>query len=118
MSNSALDSTIQPIDVKAVFYSKNPTLARLIPGFIYRYLKRIVHEDDINNFLEKHGTKRNLDFIRAVIEDFNVHIQVEGRENIPKQGRYIFVANHPLGGFDGMILMKVIMNTSQHSNSL
>lgn len=108
MASPALKKTIQPIDVKSVFYTKNPKLAALIPGFIYRYLKRIIHQEDVNEFLKKHGEKLNLDFIDAAIEDFNVSIHIEGSENIPSTGRYIIVANHPLGGFDGIILMKII----------
>ena len=38
------------IDVEKVIASKNPTLAKLLPGFVLRYLKRIIHEDEINTF--------------------------------------------------------------------
>ncbi|MGD2035454.1 MAG: 1-acyl-sn-glycerol-3-phosphate acyltransferase [Bacteroidales bacterium] len=99
---------IQEVDVRGVFYKKNPGLARFIPGFVYRYLERIVHQKDINRFLEKYGDKYNVEFLEAVIDDFNVKIRVEGKENIPEQGRYIFAANHSLGGFDGIVLMKII----------
>ena len=102
------NEVIQPVDVKKVFYSKNPRLARLIPAFVFSYLKRIVHEDDINEFLAKHGQKLNLEFIDAAIEDFNVAITIEGEQNIPREGKYVFVANHPMGGFDGIVLMKII----------
>jgi 1-acyl-sn-glycerol-3-phosphate acyltransferase len=96
------------VDVKRIFYEKNPKAARYMPGFIFRYLKRIVHEDFINEFLKKHGNKYNLDFANAAIDDFNVKISIEGQENIPKKGRFIFVSNHPLGGFDGLIIMHVV----------
>lgn len=102
------------VDVKAVFHSKNPRLARLIPGFVFRYLKKVVHEDDVNSFLSAHGQKLDIDFIHAAIEDFNVSITTEGEENIPEKGRLIFAANHPLGGFDGIVLMKII---SSHFDS-
>jgi len=97
-----------PVDVKGVFYSKNAKLARLLPGFIFRFLKRIVHEDEMNVFLKKHGQKLDLDFIDAVIKDFKVSIETHGEENIPEAGRFIFAANHPLGGFDGLVLMQII----------
>jgi 1-acyl-sn-glycerol-3-phosphate acyltransferase len=108
MESVAHHKKIQPIDIKAVFYNKNPKLALLIPGFIYRYLKHIIHEEDINEFLKKHGEKQNLNFIDAAIEDFNVNIRLEGAENIPSKGRFIIAANHPLGGFDGIVLMKIM----------
>jgi 1-acyl-sn-glycerol-3-phosphate acyltransferase len=100
----------KPIDIRKVFYSKNPRLAKLLPGFIYSYLKRIVHEDFVNEFLTKHGSKHDLDFVEAAIKEFNVTIEVKGAEQLPKEGRYIFVSNHPLGGFDGLVLMKVLSN--------
>jgi 1-acyl-sn-glycerol-3-phosphate acyltransferase len=99
---------IKPIDIRQVFYSKNPGMARLLPGFVYRYLEKIAHQNDINAFLDKHGEKMGLDFVRAAIQDFNVRVQIRGDENLPREGRYIFAANHPLGGFDGMLLMDVL----------
>lgn len=105
---SGSGEVIQPINVRQVFYQKNVKLARLLPGFFFRYLEKIVHQKDINEFLSKHGQKRNLDFIDAAIEDFNVQITVLGEDHIPAQGRFIFVANHPMGGFDGIVFMKII----------
>lgn len=96
------------LDVKAIFHNKNPRLARWIPGFVFRYLKRILHEDFFNDILNNHGDKKNLAFLEAVIKDFNVTIEPIGEENLPKEGRYIFACNHPLGGFDGIVLMKII----------
>lgn len=87
---------------------KNPAIAKMLPGFIYRYIKRIIHQDFINNLLDKHGQKRGLNFVDAVIEDFNVKFVIRGEENLPSEGRYIFAANHPMGGFDGIILMHIL----------
>jgi 1-acyl-sn-glycerol-3-phosphate acyltransferase len=99
---------LEEVDVRKAFYSRNPRVAKLIPGFVYWYIKRIVHQNEMNEFLKVHGKKTGIYFINAVIEDFNVKIIVEGESNIPKKGRFQFVANHPLGGFDGMILMHII----------
>jgi 1-acyl-sn-glycerol-3-phosphate acyltransferase len=113
MNTRSAERSVQLIDLESVFKSKNPVLAGLIPGFIYRYLKRIIHVNDINEFLKIHGHKQNLEFVHAAIEDFNVTIHTEGEENIPASGRFLFVANHPLGGFDGIVLMAII---SKHFN--
>lgn len=99
---------LEKVDVREAFFRKNPGVARLIPGFIYWYIKRIVHQNEMNDFLKVHGKKTGIEFINAVIEDFNVRIIVKSEDNIPKNGRFQFVANHPLGGFDGMILMHII----------
>jgi hypothetical protein len=108
MDNYSSATRSEPLDIRAVFYSKNPKLARLIPGFIYKYLIRIIHQDELNEILSVHGDKFNNEFIAAVIEHFNVTIEIVGKENIPKEGRYIFASNHPLGGFDGILLMNII----------
>ncbi len=104
----AKKALLEKVDVREAFYSRNPKIAKLIPGFVYWYIKRIVHQNEMNEFLKVHGKKTGIDFINAVIRDFNVKIIVEGESNIPRKGRLQFVANHPLGGFDGMILMHVI----------
>ena len=108
MSQVTSSERIKPIDIKAVFADKNPKLARMLPGFIFTYLKRIVHQDFLNEFLKKYGDKFDLEFIDASIKDFNVTIKLRGEENIPKTGKYIFASNHPLGGFDGIVLMHTI----------
>jgi 1-acyl-sn-glycerol-3-phosphate acyltransferase len=33
---------------------------------------------------------------------------LHGIENVPESGSFIFASNHPLGGFDGMLLLKVV----------
>lgn len=96
------------IDIEKVFATKNPRLFRLIPGFIIRYLKRVIHQDKLNDTLERHKDKMGLDFIDVILEEFGANIIVEGIENLPAEGRYIVAANHPLGGIDGMALMKVV----------
>ncbi|MBN1596737.1 MAG: 1-acyl-sn-glycerol-3-phosphate acyltransferase [Bacteroidales bacterium] len=108
MSPEADKEQIQKVDLRGVFYSKNPGLAKLIPGFIYRYLRKVIHENDINEFLDKHGNKFNMDFINAAITDFKVSIETQGEEYLKMDGRFIFASNHPLGGFDGLVLMQIV----------
>jgi 1-acyl-sn-glycerol-3-phosphate acyltransferase len=99
---------IKPINIRQIFYDKNPGLARIIPGFVFRYLEKIVHQKDINDFLDKYGDLTGLDFARAAIKEFNVSVTVRGEENLAPNGRFVFAANHPLGGFDGVLLMDVL----------
>ena len=108
MTLTTTGEALKPIDLKQVFYSKNPSLAKWIPGFVFRYLKRVIHQDDINEMLSKYGERRNQAFLQACVEHFNVKVNIVGEENIPKNGRFVFAANHPLGGFDGIVLMNVI----------
>ncbi|MFN5912144.1 MAG: 1-acyl-sn-glycerol-3-phosphate acyltransferase [Bacteroidota bacterium] len=96
------------IDVKNLIKTKSPRLAKWIPRFIIRYLTRILHEDEINDFLELHKDEFNADFCRKVVDYFNIKIEVQGIENAPTEGPVIFTMNHPLGGMDAMVFISAI----------
>lgn len=106
---------IKPVYIEQLFTSKNPGLARMIPGFIYSFLKRTIHQDDINEFITRYGNRQGLDFSDAILEYLNVSYQVVGEENLPSpEGRYIFASNHPLGGPDGIILISFLGTRYPH----
>ncbi len=105
MENSPEISGIPRIDLEKVLFSKNPALAKAVPGFFIRYLKRIVHQDELNEFLTKYGHLRDSALIDAGLNHFGIRYTVFSPENIPKTGRYIFVSNHPLGGLDGLVFI-------------
>lgn len=96
------------IDVEKVIAEKNPKLLKWMPGFLLRYIKRILHQKEVNEFMAAHGHLRNLHFIDKVLSEFNTKVEVRGLENIPEQGGFILCSNHPLGGFDGLALMQAV----------
>lgn len=96
------------IDVEKVIAGKNPKLLKILPKFIIRYLKRIIHEDEINSFLTQHGDKQGVEFIGEILKMMEVSYRVEGLENISPDGHYLFASNHPLGGLDGIILIHIL----------
>lgn len=96
---------IRLIDIKEVISSKNRTLAKAIPGFIINYLKRIIHQDEINEILTIYADCRNADFVEGALEYLKIRYSAFGQENLPSSGRYIFVSNHPLGGLDGLVFI-------------
>lgn len=93
------------IDVEKVFASKNFRLLKWIPGFLIRYLKRIVHQEDLNCFLRATSHLKDIDFANAILDKFKIHVDIKGVENLPAEGRFILASNHPLGGIDGMVLI-------------
>lgn len=96
---------MKPIVLKDLVAEKNAKLARRIPGFVFGWLNRLLHIGDVNEIIFKYGNNSGIDFVIAVIEHFKVTFDFQGTENLPKEGRYIFASNHPLGGFDGLILI-------------
>ena len=49
---------LKPIYIEQLFRSKNPGVAKMIPGFIYSYLKKVIHQDDINDFITRYGDRK------------------------------------------------------------
>lgn len=96
---------VKPINIREVFLNKNPRLAKRLPGFVYRYINRIGHIDEINELLANHGTEQGIEFANSMVKEFNVHQTLVGVENIPASGRFIFASNHPLGGFDSLLIL-------------
>ena len=90
------------IDIKRLIKSKNPKLLKWLPGFAISYLKRILHQDEINAFLRENKNKRNKDFSDEVMKYFNINVQVNGIGAYSPKGPVILVMNHPLGGMDGI----------------
>ncbi len=99
---------MERVDVRKVFREKNPSMARLIPGFIYRYLEKIIHQDYVNWFIEEYGDLYGLDWAHAAIREFKINLNIKGEDNLPADGRFIFASNHPLGGFDGLLLISTV----------
>ena len=106
------------VDLPEIFAKKNPRLAPYIPRFVYFYLNRALHIQEINEILDKHGDKLNYEFITATIKDFNVTTDFRSTENLPENGRVIFAANHPLGGFDGMLMLKMLIEKYGSAQSI
>ena len=90
------------IDVDSILKSKIGKKAKYVPRFLVSYLKKIIHQDEVNFFLRENNDKYGLDFIRSFMNFFNNSFEIRGIENLPDGGRYTFVSNHPLGAQDGL----------------
>jgi 1-acyl-sn-glycerol-3-phosphate acyltransferase len=106
MPSESSSVKFKPIDIKEVFWEKDPALARYFPDFVFKLIHRVMRLDFINSFIIKYGHLTGMDFINASIKDFEIVEEVLGGENIPESGSFIFAGNHPLGGFDSMLLME------------
>ena len=96
------------LDLERVIANKNPGLLRILPRFVLNYLKKVIHQDDLNEIARNNHDLYGLDFLDACLKGFGVKIKYNGLENIPATGRWIVASNHPLGGLDGMALMWVM----------
>ena len=94
------------IDLKKEIEKKSPVLTKI--PFLIPWLRRIIHEDGINECLRCGGESSGVAFASPVLDFFGIRIEKKIIAPLDQKGRYIFVANHPLGGLDGVALVKII----------
>lgn len=78
-----------------------------MPGFVFSFAKWLICQKEMNRTLDKLDGLRGQDFARGMCEELNVRYEISGQENLPSEGRHIFVSNHPLGAFDGISYINV-----------
>ncbi|WP_337865637.1 lysophospholipid acyltransferase family protein [Ignavibacterium sp.] len=102
------------ISIRDIIDSKFPTLFSGDPAFIkniiFSFLHRLLFIPRINSFLERNGDKTGIEFIEELFDELDISYKLSNkdREKIPSEGKIIIVANHPLGGLDGLILLKLV----------
>ncbi|SDR66066.1 Acyltransferase [Polaribacter sp. KT25b] len=79
--------------------------------FIGWILLKILRISAINRIYDKNKNKSDLDFLNGVLDDFKIKFEIpeEDLKRIPKGGAFITISNHPLGGIDGILLLKLLM---------
>lgn len=96
------------IDIEKILREKAYKLYRWLPGFAINWLKRKLHEAEINDAMVKLKDDKGLDFNRKALDILEAKVQSINYENIPLTGNVTIAANHPLGGLDGMALIKAV----------
>lgn len=101
------ESIEKTIDISRILKSKMGAKAKFVPSFLVSWLKKTVHEDEVNRFLWESRHLQGTEWLTECVKYLKMNIQLEGVENLPykNDGKlYTFVSNHPLGGQDGVSL--------------
>ena len=97
----------QVLDIEQVIKSRAGSKAKYIPKFVITWFKKFMHLDYINGYLKEGYV--GVEFCENCLGYLGVELEVNGRENLPEDGRkYTFVSNHPLGAIDGVTLGAII----------
>jgi putative hemolysin len=92
------------LNIKKIINTKAGKKSKYIPKCLISYLERITHQEELNEHIRRQEGVIGVDFLAASMDFLDNKITVEGIENLPKNGLFTFVSNHPLGGFDGVSL--------------
>jgi putative hemolysin len=101
-------TTTKFIDVEKVLSERAPRLKKWLPGFLFRWLKRKLHEDDLNHIMNQIKDFYGLEYNARALEHLGARIETVNAERVPRSGGIIVASNHPLGGLDGMSLVKAV----------
>lgn len=99
------------INIDKILRDKMGAKAKFVPSFAVNWLKRILHEDEVNQFLWDSRGLSGTEWLTECVRYLDMTLQIEGLENLPNKddGKlYTFVSNHPLGGQDGVALGSII----------
>lgn len=79
--------------------------------FIGWILLRLLRISEVNKIYQKHKNKKDLAFLNGILKEFQIEFEIpeEDLKRIPKSGSFITVSNHPLGGIDGILLLKLLI---------
>jgi putative hemolysin len=99
------------IDLDKILKSKMGSKAKWVPRPLVWWLKRIIHQDEVNKYLWESRHLTGTEWLEECVRYLDATLDIVGTENLPPKddGRlYTFVSNHPLGGEDGVALGAII----------
>lgn len=109
---------IKYIDIEKELRNSNSATLKKLPGWIITLLKVIIHQKEMNDYLNKFEGYEDVEFLDAVLNEFNITLQIEGEENLPENGKCFFVANHPFGVIDGLVITRIVCSKYKDFKSI
>ena len=88
-------------------------------GFIGTFfgwiLMKILNISTLNRIYNRNKHLSDLEFLDGILDEFQIKFEIpeEDLKRLPKEGAYITISNHPLGGIDGILLLKLMIEQRQ-----
>jgi putative hemolysin len=75
-------------------------------------LMKILKISNLNDIYDRNKHLQNVEFLNAILDEFQIKFEIpeEDLKRLPKEGAYITISNHPLGGIDGILLLKMMLD--------
>ena len=74
-------------------------------------LMKVLKISTLNKIYNRNKHLSDLEFLNAILDEFQIKFEIpeEDLKRLPKDGAYITISNHPLGGVDGILLLKLML---------
>jgi putative hemolysin len=79
--------------------------------FLGWLLMKVLKISTLNKIYDRNKHLHDLEFLNAILDEFQIKFEIpeEDLKRLPKEGAYITISNHPLGGIDGILLLKLML---------
>ena len=84
-----------------------PKLRKKLPRFAINFLKRVIHQDEMNDIIGRVEHPVGVGFFDDVLKELDITYCTRGEEHLALDKKYLFVCNHPLGGPEALIIGSV-----------
>ncbi len=104
-------SDIGLVTAKEVAKAINADKYGFLGTFFGWILMKVLKISTLNKFYKRNKHLSGLDFLDAILNEFQIKFEIpeEDMKRLPKEGPYITISNHPLGGIDGILLLKLML---------
>ena len=74
-------------------------------------LMKLLKISTLNKIYNRNKHLNHLEFLNGILDEFKIKFEIpeEDLKRLPKDGAYITISNHPLGGIDGILLLKLML---------
>lgn len=99
------------VTAKEVAKAINTDKYGVVGTFFGWLLMKVLKISTLNEIYDKNKHLQNVEFLDAILNEFQIKFEIpeEDFKRLPKGGAYITISNHPLGGIDGALLLKLML---------
>lgn len=74
-------------------------------------LMKVLKISTLNKVYNRNKHLKDVAFLNGILDDLQIKFEIpeEDLKRLPKEGAYITISNHPLGGIDGVLLLKLML---------
>ena len=99
------------VTAKEVAKAINITKYGYIGTFFGWLLMKVLKISKLNAIYDKNKHLKDVAFLNAILKQLEIKFEIPEKDlkRLPKDGAYITISNHPLGGIDGVLLLKLML---------